>query len=399
MSPPIFPSVSSIGGIQPDLSPAGNLLIDAGLRLPDGTSPSDALLFGCSGGIGFLYGAFSYSDLVTLTIVARNQSMPDPTVERLFDNLGVSVTKVNTGSAAVASKALRTACETGSSTLFTVGAGLLDYLGLEPGFAAMAPRVVRLVGYEVGTVWIDDLAESPQPCSLTTFESARGVIKKARHQSIQLLEPLGQLDWGQTVLESIVSGARGYDTPPVPQFSANVGTAGLQKWSRLLTDHRNPKGWPRMFRCGSAAATALSRLSECLDIHYTSPAASRPLFAEFLGEASHLTGIDFSVPKALIEQSAQHWSAIVRHSREAHPNIERFAELSATRRALMRSGATPESGRLISAEQGDCVRACDIHEEAAIETFRLIANEVSAIVECEREAISRLSAGGGQAHS
>lgn len=399
MSPPLFASVSSLGGVQPDLSPARNLLIDGGLRLPNGTPPSDALIFGCSGGIGFLYGAFSYSEFLTLTIVARNQSMPDPTVERLFDNLGVSVTKVNTGSAAVASKALRAACDTGSSTLFTVGAGLLDYLGLEPELASMAPRVVRLVGYEQDVVWIDDLAGHPQLCSLAAFESARGAIKKARHQSIQLLEPLGPLDWPHTVLDAIVSGARDYDSPPVPQFASNVGTAGLIKWSRLLTDHRNPKGWPRMFRCTSAAATALSRLTECLDIHYTSPGASRPLFAEFLGEASQLTGVDFSAPQALIEQSAQHWSAIVSRAREAHPNIERFAELSATRKTLMRSGATPESGRLISAEQANCVCDCDILEEAAIETFRLIASEVSAIVECEREAISMLSVGGGHAHS
>jgi len=60
-----------------------------------------------------------------------------------------------------------------------------------------------------------------------------------------------------------------------------------------------------------ALAAALGRVQICLEQEYTAPAATRPLYADFLDEAAEVIGEPGLCRAAtLFRRSAAHWSAI-----------------------------------------------------------------------------------------
>ncbi|MEL7209625.1 MAG: BtrH N-terminal domain-containing protein, partial [Actinomycetota bacterium] len=286
-----FRGVIAIGGQQPDLAAARNLCANAGVRGPDGGPLTEAMAFGLAGGLGFLYGVFSYDDGPTMTIVARHDSMPDPFCEPLFGRVGAEVDIATTGGAKKAAATLDAVLADERPALCTVGAGALPYLGESEAMAGMAPHVVGVVGLtDDGSVLVDDRAPTPIPVDRPTFDTARAAYTKAKHRLITVSAVDPDHDWAAAMVDAVETAPARFDEPPVPQFAANVGLAGLTKWQRLLTATGDAKGWPKVFAAGRDAAIGLSRLHDCIDHAYTAPAAGRPLYADFLAEAGAVVG-------------------------------------------------------------------------------------------------------------
>ena len=270
---PLFPSVHAVGGQQADVAAARNLLANAGLAGHDGAPLTEAMAFGLAGGVGFLYGVFEYDGTPTMTIVSRNRSLPDAFLEPLFERAGAEVRISTTVSAAKARRELDQLLDEEAPALCTVGAGWLDYLGLPRDESAMSPHVVGVIGRTDGTLLLDDRAPQPLTVEADTFAAARAAYRPAKHRMISVTALPGEHDWVGAVNTALHAGVRGYDTPPVPQWAANVGMAGLKKWHRLLTRPTEKKSWHRIFAEGSRAAIGLTRLYDCVTHAYTAPAA------------------------------------------------------------------------------------------------------------------------------
>jgi hypothetical protein len=162
------------------------------------------------------------------------------------------------------------------------------------------------------------------------------------------------------------SGGKGEPSLPlvsgsVPKFAANVGIAGLEKWARLLTDTRNPKGWGRVFGQGRDAAIGATRLYDCINHAYTAPGASRPLYAELLAEAAPLVD-DPTVTSAAgsFAASGERWGRISALITGADPTLARYAELSDLRAAAIDDDPRPASMASLRAEQDELVAASSI---------------------------------------
>ena len=179
-------------------------------------------------------------------------------------------------------------------------------------------------------------------------------------------------NWEQAIADAIITAPERFDTPPVPQFAANVGFAGLEKLRRLLTDERDAKGWPRVFTSARLAAFGLMRLVDGIDHTYTAPSAGRALYADFLDEVAALG--PFGEPSglgdrrggpanaappgpdrlgeaaALFRSAATGWSAMVAAATSANPSLVRHDELAAeragrTRRRRTTTGTDGGAGR------------------------------------------------------
>jgi hypothetical protein len=60
-----------------------------------------------------------------------------------------------------------------------------------------------------------------------------------------------------------------------------------------------------------ALPAALRRVHACLELQYTGPSATRPLYADFLDEAAIVLGESgLTRAAALFRTSAEHWSAV-----------------------------------------------------------------------------------------
>lgn len=397
----LFRSVGAVGGHQPDLAAARNLCINAGVVGPDGVL-TEALAFGLAGGIGFLYGVFEYADGPTMTIVCRNESMPDPFCEPLFTRVGATAEVATTGGTKKAAAQLDAAIAAERPSLCTVGAGALPYLGESPAMAGMAPHLVGLIGTtdDGTTVLIDDRSPEPIAVDRPTFDLARAAYGKAKHRMITIDSVDPEHDWTAAVTEAVMAGAEGFDTPPVPQFASNVGMEGLRKFHRLLTDERDPKRWTKVFPEGRLAAIGLSRLHDCIDHAYTAPSAGRPLHAAFLDEAvaivEQTVGQSSTVTPRWTEaaerfrRSGEAWAEVVDLAVGAHPELARYGELAAERAAGLDGAPDSETMVALGTDQAEAVDRCDIDEADARRTYGEIAERVGLIIDEEDAALALL---------
>ncbi|MEM9134424.1 MAG: BtrH N-terminal domain-containing protein [Actinomycetota bacterium] len=401
-----FDAVTAVGGQQPDLAAARNLCANAGVGGPDGGPLSEAMAFGLAGGIGFLYGVFSYDEGPTMTIVARHESMPDPFCEPLFARVGATVDIATTGGAKTAAITLDRVLAAGRPALCTVGAGGLGYLGESADMAGMAPHLVGVVGAEGSgddaIVLLDDRAPVPIAVPRADVDLARGAYTKAKHRLITVDDVDPDHDWSAAIVASVTTAAERFDTPPVPRFAANVGRAGLAKFHRLLTD-TGAKGWPRIFAEGRTAAIGLSRLQDCIDHAYTAPSAGRRLYADFLTEALPVAvgggagGLDqagaerWAEAAERLRAAADAWDGIVALATGAHPDLVRYAELSAERAAALDTGPDPTRMAALAAEQHELIERCDLGAGAVADTFAAIAERVAEVIDHEGVALDLLA--------
>lgn len=396
--PGLLPGIRTVGGSQADVAAARNLCVNAGLEGPDGRPISEALAFGLAGGVGFLYGVFEYGDIPTMTIVARNQSMPDPFCQALFDRLGVATAVTETSGAKKAASALDDALAAGRPALCTVGAGGLPYHGLPQNASGMTPHIVGVIGLhpDSGQLFLDDRSPDPLPVDRSDFDAARAAYRAGKHRMVTVESVPDDLEWPAVLGVAVGEAVAGFDRPPVPQFKSNVGIAGLTKWSGLLTGG-GKKGWPAVFGSGRRAAIGLSRLYDCINHTYTSVDASRPLFADFLDEAAVVA--DRPAWKDAAEQwraAAEQWRALSSLITGAHPDLERYADLADERSRRLDTAAAGstadlavEMGRLHE-EQQRLVDGCDLSADATAGIYRSMADVVKAIVQLETEALASL---------
>jgi len=96
-----------------------------------------------------------------------------------------------------------------------------------------------------------------------------------------------------------------------------MGFSGMARFAEQLRDTRSRSGWTRRMAEPGALAAALGRVQICLEQEYTAPAATRPLYADFLDEAAEVIGEPGLCRAAtLFRRSAAHWSAIAATARD-----------------------------------------------------------------------------------
>ncbi len=394
--PGLIPGVDRVGGAQPDVAAARNLWANTGFSGPDGEPLSEAMAFGLAGGVGFLYGVFEYGDTPTMTVVARNQSMPDPFIQAMFDRAGISATVTETTGAKKAGAALDEALAEGRPALCTVGAGALPYMGLPIEPATAAPHVVGVIGADGDRVWLDDRSPRPIAVERTELDAARAVYKPGKHRMVVIDSLPPSTDWPTVMKSAVAEAVAGFDRPPVPQFKSNVGMAGLTKWSELLRSG-NKKGWRTVFGSDRRAAIGLSRLYDCVNHAYTSPDAGRPLFADFLDQAAAVTGTSaWQEAAGQWRLSGQRWREIASIAAGPHPNLGRYAELSDERARLLDDGhadsdtASNEAMRTMYDEQQELIETCDLSADDAASVYDDLALAVEAVVAVESDALAAL---------
>jgi hypothetical protein len=101
-------------------------------------------------------------------------------------------------------------------------------------------------------------------------------------------------------------------------FDVNFGLSGMAKLATELREPRKKFGWTSRFGDPAKFAYATARLAECLTSAYTSPGGTRPLYAEFLEEASDFLDAPHlrSAAEAIASSGAE-WQAIADAARAA----------------------------------------------------------------------------------
>jgi hypothetical protein len=132
---------------------------------------------------------------------------------------------------------------------------------------------------------VDDRGAAPLVVTAETMAAARGRIGSYRHRLIRLRPPAGACS-ADRLRDAIRAGLRD-QVEHLASRSDSFALPAWRKWSRLMTDRRNAKGWPQVFASGDGLFSALVSIVEGVDGSVGAYGGHlRELYAAFLDEAA-----------------------------------------------------------------------------------------------------------------
>lgn len=303
----------------------------------------EALVAGLAGGIGFMYFVFEYKDIPPMmTIVAQHH--PEPWVPAALDRLGVPWKEQH--STKPRWERVRAALDEGRPVFCTVDKSRLPWHGMVPGFGN-DPYTVVIAGYDGDTLYVDDESVMPHAIGTEEFGEAWSSHKKGRHQ---MIVPSGPPS-GEPEVAGAIATTCAHLTGPVlgNSFDVNFGFSGMDKLASQLRDARTKSGWERRFGAAIPFFHGVRRLYECLELEYTSPGATRPLYARFLELAGHQEAA------GLFGESGRGWERLAALALETVSQLGDYTEICEERMQLIMS-----QGRAAATE----IRALEERAEA-----------------------------------
>jgi Domain of unknown function (DUF4872)/Butirosin biosynthesis protein H, N-terminal len=271
-------------GRHPDTAALARLLAALGVADPATGRPlGEAVLLGVAGGIGVAYFVFEYEDVTTFYLGGRINSFvqKQDATQAALTRLGVSAEVRRTSGPATAERQLRAALDQGRPTIVTVDVARLLYRSVPDRLSGMMPQdvLVELRGAEP-VLW--DLAPAPIPVTWAELAEARAGVRSAKHRLVMAEAPAGSIDLAGAAAAGIADTWAGMLEPPMRNF----GVPGLAKWADLLTDARDPKGWPALLDAPGRQFQLLSWLYDWVETAGTGGGFFRAMYAEFLEAAA-----------------------------------------------------------------------------------------------------------------
>ena len=282
----ILKDYKSFDGIHYETGSVHNLLAHQGMKMPHTRqAPSEALLLGLSGGLTFGYFSFAYKGFDPhVALLTRNTFRP---LESLFDRLGAVREVKQTTNAAKAEKNLLAALDQGRPALVWADQFSLPYSTydgfLGEGMYMVIPMVV--FGVEKGMVHIADQCMVPLQAPQKEFTKSRGRVRKEKFRMMTLDVPSFD-KLAQNVEAALRASIKSFFTSPIKGYAANFGFAAYQRWADILTNDKDKQSWNRIFPAGRPMFAGLTTSFERIELFGTGGAGSRPMFGDFIDEAS-----------------------------------------------------------------------------------------------------------------
>jgi hypothetical protein len=338
---------------------------------------TEAMACGLGGGIGFMYAVFEYTGLPPIMTIVM-QHHPDPWTPGALSRLGIGHAEEH-GGAKPALAALNRYLDAGRPVHCLIASSF-----------PTEPRSVLVVGRVDGAYLVDDGGPEPAPMSEADFAAAWSGYRKGRHQRI-VLDPVGgPVDLAKAVRASIATTVAHLTGAVLGNsFDANFGFSGMARLAAGLRDGRGKTGWPARFGAPETFAFGVRRLRQCLEQEYTSAGGTRPLYAEFLDEASGLLGDPKCAEAAvLFRESGALWSQIAARAGVAVDGLGGYAELAQQRAMvrLMRGDESELTARMAALEP--------IEVPDPVVLFAELADLVDLARRTEEHAVALLAGGG-----
>jgi hypothetical protein len=397
LPPGLVPGYDLFGGGQHRLSALGaHLLRQAGHTAPHTGEPfTEALVAGLAGGIGFMYAVFEYTGWPPMmTIVAQHH--PQPWLPAVLGRLGAAHTEEHSTSARPALAALHRALDAGRPVYCTVDMTALPWHAGQPAYSE-TPYPVVVAGRHDGALYLEDSSVGPLAMPEADFAAAWSRHKKGRHHRIVLGPAAAPVDLRPAVRDAIATTVAHLTGPVLGNsFDSNFGFSGMAKLAAQLRDTRTKAGWARRFGSPVNFFHGVRRLYECLELQFTAPGATRPLYADFLDEVAPVLGAPaLADASALLRESGAAWSRLAARAADGTAGLGAYTELCEERLLLMltRGRDAAEELRALSAKIEELTMgyADPLGEEGRSALFAELADMVDAAREHEERAVALLS--------
>lgn len=296
-----LPTYTHFGGTHPETAALANCLRATGLRAPHSGEPySEALLLGIGGGLGAGYILWEFQQhLARVLVLGFRHSWQYPVrfLETICQRVGASATLRETGGGATAERQLQDALTAGTPPVAWVDRAHMPYLQLPPVLKGHFGHFVAVAGFDGDRAIIDDLAVRPFLVATEDLAAARGRITSYKNR---LLIPTSLPGAAADLPAAVEAGLRDC-VANLTAKSDSFSLPALKKWARMMTDRKNPKGWPVLFANPRGLYGLLQSGFEGIALDGTGGDGLRSLYAAFLDEAAPLVG-----RPALVEVAASY---------------------------------------------------------------------------------------------
>jgi hypothetical protein len=299
----ILDRYTQFGGVNPETATITNVLASQGLTAPHTGRPfSEAMLFGIAGGIGCGYILWEFKAHDAAILVMGFQYKWNYTTEfmqNLSDRLGVQATFLESAGAKKAEQHLGTALGNGQAAVAWVDQEGLPYFYLRPMYNGCFGHFVSVYGMDDTQVYVDDRARKPLAVGRDAFAKARGRIGSYKNRLLLLDSAHAKFDLPAAIRAGIADCVD-YIGGDSQTFAIPV----YKKWARLMTDTKNKKGWPVVFKEKKGLYSTLRSLHEGIKHFGTKGGGLRYFYADFLNEAAAVVG------NQALEAAAAHYTEL-----------------------------------------------------------------------------------------
>jgi hypothetical protein len=366
-------------GNVPATTALRSLLSKAGVRAPHTGAPfSEAMLFGIAGGIGVGVFAFHWEkeDVSTFFVAGRHKWWDDlDYLQSALESFGFKPLVAETTSAKQAAIQLEQALVEYGPCVAWVDMANLPHRAMPASWSGGGYHVATVyrVDTERGIALIGDLTDEPIAIPLSELAIARQRIKKQKNRLLSIADGGSAPDPRALIRQGLERCLRELDEPSLKPARSNVNLEALRVWGERLHGKNDAQSWSRVFRRGAPLWNGLISTNQFIEHYGTGGGLSRPLFADFLGEASSMApGLD-----RLSEQYAalgQAWSALAAAALpDDVPAFREARELLAAKAELGSSGGSAEEVRAAWARLSELEQSARDHfplSEAECESLR-----------------------------
>ncbi len=369
------------GGLHPETATLANVLANQGVVSGITGQPlSEAAILGIGGGLGagYILWEFKSHGGPTLTLGFRNQwQYPSAWTAKTLDRLGIERDVHETGGEKGAREALDRRLDDRIPVIASVDLQSIGTWGQPEAMSGYDGLVVVVLGREAdGTYIVDDRGRKPFRASPAVMAAARGRIGSFKHRILALRTTPGAIPAER--LRAAMRAGLENQVDHLRSRSDSFSLPAWRKWSRLMTDRRNAKAWPRVFTDGHGLFGSLSAIHESVD-GQVGPSGGhlRELYAESLDEAA----IALDIPA--LGDAARAWRGVADRWEEladaaVPPDLDGAAEAVDAAEALHEAAMDGEAGRARVAAAAETVWA--IRGRYA-DDFPLPPERIAAILE------------------
>ena len=296
------PATTAVRGNHPETASLATLL--AMRRSINGLTDqpfTESEMLGIGGGLGagYILWQFRAHGLPFLTLGFRNRwQYPVAWLERALDRIGVRPEVIETAGARGAAATLDALVDAGEPVIAWVDPQALGTWGLPPEMSGYVGTQVLVTGRRDDRYLIDDRGAT-FAIDRSTMGAARGRVVSYKHRLVRV--PAGVRVPAETVRGAILAGLAD-QVEHLRSTSDSFGLPTWRKWSRLLIDRRNAKGWPQVFGDRLGLFGTLLSIVDGVDGGF-GPAGGhlREEYAAFLDDAA--TALD----RPLLRAAAERW--------------------------------------------------------------------------------------------
>ncbi len=278
---------TQVGGIHPETATITNVLANQEFVSPHNGRPlSEAMVLGIAGGLGcgYILWEFKKHDAAILVMGFQNKwNYTTEFMQNFCDRVGVKAQFLETGGAKTAVKQLDKALANGRFPIAWVDQEKLPYFHLRPMYEGCFGHFVTIFGQENGHYLLDDRAQQPLNVNSESLSQARGRIGSYKNRLLLLESNGSDFDLPAAIMAGLEDCV---DT--LSQSSQTFALPVYKKWAKMMTDTKNKKGWPVVFKEKVGLYSTLRSLHEGIKLFGTAGGGLRGFYADFLEEATEI---------------------------------------------------------------------------------------------------------------